>query len=232
MLIEKIIRKLKGDEQYKWDGVYSSLDLLIIVKGRGLQVLRGLFEKIFFKKSIGLLFIGRNVTIEHARKIRSGKNLIINNSCYINALSINGIVLGDNVSIGRNSTIVCTGVVSSVGVGIKIGSGTGINDLAYLGGQGGIVIGEDVIIGPGVKIFSENHNYSDNEIPIKMQGVTRKEVVIGNNCWIGANAIILAGVTLGDGVVVAAGSVVTKSVPSNSLIAGVPAKFVKFRYEI
>lgn len=137
--------------------------------------------------------------------------------------------MGDDVSIARDSILVCTGVIANKGVGISIGSGTGINAGAYLGGQGGISIGKQVIIGPGVKIFSENHNFTNVAIPIKDQGVSRKGVSIGDNCWIGAAVTILDGVSIGSGSVIAAGSVVTRSVPENSVAAGVPAKIIKNR---
>jgi acetyltransferase-like isoleucine patch superfamily enzyme len=65
--------------------------------------------------------------------------------------------------------------------------------------------------------------------PIRLQGVTRKGIRIGNNCWIGSKVTILDGVTIGDGCILAAGTVVTKSFPANSIIGGVPAKIIKSR---
>jgi acetyltransferase-like isoleucine patch superfamily enzyme len=161
--------------------------------------------------------------------ITAGKNLILEDNVSINALSQNGIQLGDHVSVARNSILVCTGIVSFKGIGITIGNRTGINAYAYLGGQGGLTIGDDVILGPNVHIFSENHNFSHPDIVIKDQGFTKAPVKIGNNCWIGAGAIILAGVEIGYGCVIAAGSVVTKSIPDNSVAGGVPAKVIKSR---
>jgi len=228
-MIEKIIRLLKRDPSYKWEHKYSIKDLLIVALERLIQVFRGGFEKLFFKRSIGLVFVGRNVKIRHSGHISVGRNFIASDGVYINGLSHEGITIGDDVSIGRGATLVCTGVIANKGVGIRINDGVGINSEVYLGGQGGITIGSNTIIGPGVKIFSENHIFSDLNLLIKKQGEERKPVIIGENCWIGSGATILAGVSIGAGNVVAAGSIVTKSFDDNNIIAGIPGKVLKKR---
>ncbi len=228
MLIEKLIAKLKRDPYYKWESRYSSRDLLIILSGRVGQALRGGWFKLFVKTH-GITFVGAGVKVKHAHLVKGGKNLILEDSVYLNALSEKGIQIGDNVSISRGSSIVCTGVVANKGVGVSIGNNTGVNAGAFIAGQGGVTIGNDVIIGPGVKIFSENHVFQKHDAIIKNQGVTRQGVIIGNNCWIGAAVTILDGVEIGDGCVIAAGSVVNKSIPANSVAGGVPAKVIKRR---
>ena len=228
-MIEKIIRKLKNDPNYKWESTYAPKDLMAISFVRGVQLLRGLLIKFFLKESKGLLFVGSSVKLRHKVHFSAGKNLILEDNVFINALSEEGITTGDNVSIARDSILICTGVIAHQGKGIFIGSGTGINAGAYLGGQGGIHIGEQVIIGPGVQIFSENHNYEQQGIPIKEQGVTRLGVSIGDHCWLGGRVTVLDGVHIGRGCVVAAGSVVTKSCPDYSILAGVPARVIKSR---
>ena len=229
MIIEKIIRKLKNDPQYKWDSAYSARDLLYVSARRFTQVVRGLFLKPFLKRSSGLLFIGSNVKVQHSYQLSAGKNLILDDNVTVNALSANGIIMGDHVSIAKDSILFCTGVIAQKGTGITIGDRTGIGARAFLAGQGGITIGSDVITGPNLQVFSENHNFSDLSLTIKEQGVTKQPTAIGNNCWIGGGVSILAGVTIGDGCVIAAGSVVTKSVAANSIVAGVPAKVIKSR---
>jgi len=229
MIIEKLIRTLKGDPNYKWESPYSTRDLFSVGFHRFVQVVRGLFLKPFLKKSSGLIFIGSNVKVRHAYQLTAGKNLILEDGVSINALSEQGIILGDHVSIARNSILFCTGIIAQKGTGITIGHRTGISARAYFAGQGGITIGNDVIMGPNVQVFSENHAFADPNLTIKEQGVIKDPVVIGNNCWIGGGATILAGVHIGDGCVIAAGSVVTKSVAANSIVAGVPAKVIKSR---
>jgi acetyltransferase-like isoleucine patch superfamily enzyme len=94
----------------------------------------------------------------------------------------------------------------------------------YFQGGNGIIIGDGTIIAPGVKIISANHDTND----IGRFWEEDDPIQIGADCWIGANAVILPGVCLGDRVIVGAGSVVTKSFKSDSIIAGVPAKNIKF----
>ncbi|MES2111527.1 MAG: acyltransferase [Bacteroidota bacterium] len=230
-MIENIIRKLKNDPNYKWESPHSTRDLISISWVRLVQVSRGLFLKPFLKKSKGLLFVGTHVKVRHGYKIRAGRNLILEDNVSLNALSENGIILGDQVSIARDSILFCTGIIAHRGKGITIGDRTGVSARAYFAGQGGITIGSDVIMGPNVQIFSENHAYADTSLTIKEQGVVKQPVSIGDNCWIGAGSTILAGVILGDGCVVAAGSVVTKSFPGNSVIGGIPARLIKTRGE-
>jgi len=230
-MIEKLIRKLKNDPNYKWESPHTTRDLLSISWVRVRQLVRGMMLKPFLKKSSGFLFVGRRVKVRHGYKITAGKNLILEDNVSLNALSENGIILGNDVSIARDSILFCTGVVAYRGKGITIGHRTGMSARAYLAGQGGITIGTDVIMGPNVQIFSENHLFADLTLTIKEQGVAKQAVSIGNNCWIGAGSTILAGVTIGDGCVVAAGSVVNRSFPANSVIGGIPAKLLKIRGE-
>lgn len=231
-MIETIIRKLKNDPEYKWESAYSGRDLFVVAWARGWQALRGLFLKPFLKSSSGFVFLGCRVKVKHAYQLSTGKNLILDDNVSINALSVNGIKFGDNVSIARDSILFCTGVIAQKGTGITIGDRTGIGARAFIAGQGGVTIGDDVITGPNIQIFSENHNFDNTHLTIKEQGVTKQPTVIGNNCWLGGGITILAGITIGDGCVIAAGSVVTKSVPPNSIVAGVPAKVIKTRGEV
>ena len=91
-------------------------------------------------------------------------------------------------------------------------------------------VGKDVMMGPYVIIIGENHEYSRLDMPMRLQGYRfKKPVQIGDDVWIGARAIILPGITIGQGAIVGAGSVVTKDVPPYSICAGNPAKVIKYR---
>lgn len=94
---------------------------------------------------------------------------------------------------------------------------------------GGVTIGDRVLIGYRTQILSSNHNIPMLPEHIFYAGHIHKEVIIEEDVWIGANCIILPGVTIGKGAVVAAGSVVTKDVPSNTIVGGVPARIIKNR---
>jgi len=227
-LLEALVAFFRKDKNYKLDSRYSLVDILLILKYRCMQLLRGLYIKVFIK-SEGSVFCGRSVTVEYGYNIRAGASLILDDYVSINALSTNGVVFGRNVSIGKGTIIVCTGVIKNKGVGLCMGDYSSVGAQSFLGCQGGVKIGSNVIIGPSFKVFSENHKY-DDKIAIRLQGEVRKGVRVGDDCWFGANVTLLDGVTVGDGCVIAAGSVVNKSVLPGSIIAGVPAKLVKRRF--
>ncbi len=130
------------------------------------------------------------------------------------------------------------------GTGLRLASGIrllGVHRLAvgrdcWIGlnnviqANGGVEIGDDVLLGPGVSIWSVNHVYSDPARPILHQGYEHKRVVIGNGAWIGANAFIMPGAHIGDGVVVSAGAVVGgKKVEPYAVLAGNPARKIGSR---
>ncbi len=95
--------------------------------------------------------------------------------------------------------------------------------------QSNTYIGDYVIMGPDVKIYTKNHCYQDLSTPIALQPVIEEKVVIGNDVWLGANTIITPGVTIGNHVIVAAGAVVTRNVPDYAIVGGVPANIIKYR---
>ena len=115
------------------------------------------------------------------------------------ALFSANIELGDNSGIGRNAELEC-----------------------------GISIGDNVMMGPYVKMYVQNHNFSRTDIPMNQQGDSPvRPIVIGDDVWIGANAVVLPGITIGDNSVIGAGSVVTKDIPPNVIAVGNPCRVLR-----
>lgn len=226
--ISKIITKIKH-EPYTLDPNITFRDIMIILWEKGVQVIRGQIKGLFFKEKHGLVFIGKRVKIKHASHIRTQGGLTIGDDCQINALSKGGIEFGNNVSLGSGTIIECTGVIREVGDSLKIGNHVGFAQNCFLEVRGKITIGDDCIFATGVSMAAENHNFSDVNKPIRQQGATKKGITIGRDCWIGTKVVILDGVTVGDGCVIAAGAVVNKDVPPYSVVGGVPAKVLKSR---
>jgi acetyltransferase-like isoleucine patch superfamily enzyme len=122
-----------------------------------------------------------------------------------------------------NSTTIFTPFHTNFGKHIQIGKNVFINhDCTFLD-LGGIIIEDDVLIGPKVSIVTESHPVNPNERKM----LDLKSVIIKRNAWIGVNSTILPGVTIGENSVVAAGSVVTKDVPANTVVAGIPARTIR-----
>ncbi|MBO0949645.1 acyltransferase [Fibrella forsythiae] len=174
---------------------------------------------------------GRGVQFFNLRQIQWGRFLKLGDHVYCSAIATDGIRLGNQVSIGAFSRLVVSTTLDNPGLYIRIGDRVGIGEFAYLGGAGGLTIGDDCIVGQYFSCHPENHLFGDLNVPIRLQGVERKPIIIGINCWIGSKVTVLGGVTIGDGCVVAAGAVVTQSFPANSLIGGVPAKLLRTRAE-
>jgi len=112
---------------------------------------------------------------------------------------------------------------------IELGNRVGFNHGCYVNGYGGLVVGDDTVVGPGTMIHTANHNIDDLDRPIVEQGWKSAPVNVGAGCWIGMGVCILPGVTIGDGCVIGAGSVVAKDLDAYSVAVGNPAKAVRSR---
>lgn len=228
-LISKLIQKLRGEIDYQLDPMFTPSILLNVLWERFRQVSRGYYYKLRLKESTGLVFVGKNVIIRNPQLIKAGRNLTVKDNASIQALSHSGIQFGDNVMIGQQTIIECTGVIRHLGEGLKVGNNSNFGDYNFIGVRGPVEIGNDVLFGPRVCIYAENHVFIHLDIPIRKQGETRQGIRVEDNCWIGSGAIILDGVTIGTGSVVAAGAVVTRDVPPFSVVAGIPARLIQTR---
>ena len=222
--LSKIITLIKGHD-YQIDDNIPLGYLLRLFLTKGIYMLYGMIRL----KTLKRVFVSPSSKILCPSKIRFGKNFNVGYQCYIDALSRKGLVCGDNVSMGFHTHIELTGSLRLLGQGMKIGNNVGLGSHGYYGsGAGFVEIGNDTIFGNYVSLHPENHNYSDKEIPIRLQGVNSKGgIKIGNNCWIGAKVTILDGTVIGDNCIVAAGAVVKGVFPDNVIIGGIPAKVIK-----
>ena len=131
------------------------------------------------------------------RKFSLGDYSVIESYSCVNN-AVGDVIIGDHTRVGLHNTII-----------------------------GPVTIGHHVNLAQGITVTALNHNFSDTGKRIDEQGITTAPVVIEDDIWIGANAVILPGVKIGNHSVVAAGAVVTKDVPPHTLVAGVPAKVIK-----
>ncbi|MDP1678351.1 MAG: acyltransferase [Bacteroidota bacterium] len=210
----------------EWDGM-SVLRVFLMLS---VCAIRGLLRIPFLGSAKGILLIGKGVIIRHAKHLHVGKSFIAEDYCEIQSISRRGIVFGNRVTVGRFAIIRPTNFYGGeLGEGLKVGNNSNIGPYNYIGCSGYIEIGNNVLISPRVSIYAENHAFSEADVVMKEQGVERSTVIIEDDCWIAANSIILSGVRVGRGSIVAAGSVVSKDVPPYSVVAGVPAKIIRSR---
>lgn len=131
------------------------------------------------------------------RRFSIGRKSVVESFSCINN-AVGDVVIGDFTRIGLHNTII-----------------------------GPVTIGSHVNLAQGITVTALNHNFADSTLRIDEQGVSTTPVVIGDDVWIGANAVVLPGVHIGRHVVVAAGAVVTRDVPDGCVVAGVPATIKK-----
>lgn len=130
--------------------------------------------------------------------------------------------LGDNVRIFDAVTIKYPSA-------IRVGHNVTINQGCFLAGLGGLDIGSNVMLGAGTKIVTSTHIDEHTDIPMVEQGLASRPIRIGDDVWTGFNVVILPGLTIGHGSVLAAGTVVTEDVPEYSVVAGVPGRVIRMR---
>lgn len=125
--------------------------------------------------------------------------------------------------IGKN-TFPCRRVEILLPKGLELSDGVAVGWFAELDARGGITIGHDTNISSHAKLITGSHDIDDPLYTADFQPIH-----VGHHCWIGTSAMILQGVSIGDGAVIAAGAVVTKDVPANEIWGGVPAKYIRKR---
>jgi acetyltransferase-like isoleucine patch superfamily enzyme len=162
-------------------------------------------------------------------KLRFGKRLQTDGLCFISP--------GVKLEIGKDA-VLRLGRWSWLGHGTKIrihegvceiGAKTVLGQECTISGYQRIVIGRECVVADRVMLIDFDHGVVEVERPIRLQGIYKRDVEVGSNCWIGYGACILRGVSVGDNSIVGANSVVTKPLPANSVAAGTPAKVLRMR---
>lgn len=182
----------------------------------------------WLRRNKSLVTFGRLCRFERNSSIRLGKNsclgfgnkVMLRSGCVLDLGRQGNLVLADEVEIRHYAIIECGGRVF-------IGRRSVIGAYNWLQGSGEIDIGDDVIIGPGVRIISTSHDISDPNQPFSRQPLIAQPVQIGSNVWIGADVIILGGVRVGKNVVIGAGSLVNRDLDDGGVYVGTPARRVK-----
>lgn len=147
---------------------------------------------------------------------------------FFNSIKSKYLELFFGAKIGRR-VIFYPGVWIFTGRNLKVGDDVDFAKDVLITTDGGITIGDRVLIGYRTQILSGNHSVPPKPHRIFEAGHTKAPVKVGDDVWIGANSIILPGVEVGEGAIIAAGSVVTKNVPAFSYVAGIPARVIKGR---
>lgn len=227
LLLQKIIQK--RNPHFTFDENISTSVLISLGFEKTIALARGAAIMLLHLKKPKSVFIGSRVRFFNMRNIEIGNWTKIDTGAYLSALGKGKLRIGRSVSIGAYSQIIVSASFKNLGEYIHIGNNVGIGQFASLGGSGGLTIGDNCIIGQYFSCHPENHNYDDPDVLIKNQGTTRAAIKIGEDCWIGAKATILAGVEIGPHSIIAAGAVVTKNMPAYSIIGGVPARVIKSR---
>lgn len=174
----------------------------------------------------GVAAIENGVRIRFADGIRLGRNVYLDQGVYLHACP-DGIHIGDNSFVMHGSVLHVYNFRNLPHAFIRIGANSLIGELNVLRGQGGITIGDRVYTAPMVQMLAVNHVFDDPARPMVEQGITADGIVIEDDVWIGAGAIITDGVRICKGAVVAAGAVVTQDVPAYTVVGGVPARVLR-----
>lgn len=217
-----------GDRGYGTLLIFELTMLLFsLIPGALGLILRQIFFRPLFRKVGRNVAFGRNLVIRHPHKISIGDNVIIDDDCTLDAKGEGntGILLGDMVTLGRFSSLVCKDADIQIGSHVNIGS----NVKLIVANQGKISIGNSIDIGSGCHFSAGSYDYTDPDILPSSRRKQTLGILVEDLAWIGAGVIVLDGVAIGTKSIIGAGAVVTKDIPAHSLAAGVPAEVKKLR---
>lgn len=166
------------------------------------------------------------VRIKYAENVRLGRNVYLDHGVYLHACP-GGIRIGDDTFVMHEAILHVFNFRDLPHAGIDIGQRCFIGERTIIRGQGGVTIGNDVLIAPQVQILAIEHVVQTTRVPIIDQGIRAQGILIEDGAWLGAGSIVTDGVHIGRNAVVGAGAVVTRDVPAGAVVVGVPARIVK-----
>ncbi len=173
--------------------------------------------------------IEKNVMLNIPKRIFLGHRVVLGESTVIDPRGVYGkITIKNDVHIQRWCRLTTGGKHELPGE-LIIDESSYIGPYSYIHAAGKIMIGKNCLFGPRITLVAGNHNYHNQEIPIRFQAEIAKDIIIEEDVWLSANVTVLGGVTVGKGAVIGAGSVVTKDIPSLSIAVGVPSKVIGMR---
>ncbi len=221
------VQRVTGERslgRFVWQG--TVLTLLYRLPTIWTSILRGIIYRTVLGEVGSSCLIEEDVRFRVPRRVFLGSRVFIGQYSLLNATCKDSFIrLGNDVHLARFCTL------RAGKRGITLHDGVGINQYTFLDGNGGVEIGPDTLLSPGVQCISGNHIFDNPDVPIKYQGTEYGKITIGEDCWLGTNVIVLPGVTLGRGAVIGAGAVVTKDIPAYGIALGIPAKVIGFRGE-
>jgi len=188
------------------------------------SVLRGYVYR-FFLGGIGKkCFLEKNIRFFNSAKLFLGDRVFVGAGAFFDAgPEASAIEIGTDSHIARNVTMRIHEGKIEIGEKVNIGADS------FIYGYGDIRIGDYCLVANQVEIISGTHDYQDVDTPMRFQGRTPSEIVIGEDVWLGTHAVVLGGVTIGKGAIIGAGSVVHRDIPEYGIAVGIPARVIKSR---
>lgn len=216
--------------EFSWAALLKYEIVTVLASGTrgafGFFLRKKLFPGLFKKAGSGVNF-GRDISLRCPGRMLLGDNVTIDDRC---ALDARGAVNPGDFSIGPRTLISRDTVLLVKSNYLRIGSDCSIGSQCNFGAVSGIEIGDHCIIAGQCYFGGGRYKMALGRGPMVLQGLeTKGPVRLGNDVWVGAHVAVLDGVTIGDGAIVAAGAVVTSDVPENAIVAGVPARIIRYR---
>jgi len=174
-----------------------------------------------------LLFGIKDIQIDNHVVIPYPETVFFKGSCVIKSYCRLESSLSQKIILGRNTMICSYTTIETAGGTIILGDNIIVGEYSTIQGQGDVILEDNVLLASHVHFISNDHTYTDIDIPIKYQPNVSKKIIVKQDTWIGINVTVLSGVTIGKHCIIGSGSIVKNDVPDYSVAVGSPAKVVK-----